>query len=239
MDAGTGKSCTSPVAVITGATGAIGGAVARDLARTHVVWLIGRDRDRLEHRAPEIGDAKLWVLNLANTQSTVIVPPELDRVDVLVLSAGLWSGDRIENTPAAKWQEVFAVNLFGHAALTAALLPLLRSAHGRVILLGSTATTGSPARRAAFTASKAALSVFGHALHEEERDQGVQVTEVIPGRVASRTQERVRAAEGEAYDPEDYMTPEVIAGVIRSAIDTAPVAHVESVVVRPVYRRLS
>ena len=128
------------------------------------------------------------------------------------------------------------MNLLGHAALSTALLPLLRSAHGRVILLGSTATTGSPANRAAFTASKAALSVFGHALHEEERDNGVQVTEIIPGRVASRTQERVRAAEGGTYDPEDYLAPEVIAAVVRSAIDTAPVAHLESVVVRPVYR---
>lgn len=230
------EDATRPVAVISGATGAIGGAIARDLATTHAVWIVGRNRERLVRRASEVAGAETWLLDFAKIHEDITLPQALVRVDVLVLAAGLWSGDTIANTTVADWYEIFAVNLFGQAALTGALLPLLRSSQGRVVVLGSTATKGSPATRAAYTASKAALDVFGRALHEEERDNGVQVIEIIPGRVASLTQEKIRAAEGGSFDPADYLAPEVIAMIVRQAIDMAPAAHLESVVVRPVYR---
>lgn len=229
-------SAERPVAVVTGATGGIGGSIAQNLSRTHDLWLVGRNVAALQSSADQLPRARSWALDLGAERPRIDLPDDLDRLDVLVLAAGTWSGGRIESTPGEVWRGMFTTNLFGHIELTRMLLPCLRTAAGRVVIISSTAVTGSPATRAPYAASKLALGAFGQALHEEERDNGVQVSTVVLGRVATRMQESVCAAEGQEYKPENYVKPSIVADAVRWIVDAAPEAHVSSLVLQPPYR---
>lgn len=223
----------TPTALVVGATGGIGAAIARELGRTHAVWLAGRDQARLDAEAQKMGARGTWVVDLAAPTCAPSLPEELTTIDVLVLAAGAWAFGSTAETDDAVWRDVFAVNLFGQVAVTRCALPALRTRGGRVIVVNSTAIFGSPGRRAVYASSKAALKVFAEALHEEERAHGIQVTSLYPGRVATAMQEAVTRSEGGEYAPENYLTPETFARTARIAVDLDPDAHIAELTVRP------
>ncbi|WP_022882145.1 SDR family NAD(P)-dependent oxidoreductase [Gryllotalpicola ginsengisoli] len=222
-----------PSAAVIGATGGIGAAITAELARTHDVWATARQPGATGQLGAGI---RPWRLDLAAPAAEVSVPAELESLAVLVLAAGAWSAGPVAAATDDDWHDTFAVNLFGQVAVTRALLPALRRGRGRVIVINSTAVQGSPGGRSAYTASKAALDVFARALHEEERDNGVQVSNIYPGRVATDMQKAVAISEGGAYVPERCLSPEAVAQTVRFVVDLAPVAHVAELVVRPPYR---
>lgn len=222
-----------PTAVITGATGGIGGAIAMELSRTHDVWLAGRDAYRLNESASRLGAARTWLIEQSGD---TVPPPTLDRVDVLVLAAGAWSAGWISETDTSAWQRMFEANVFGPVAVARALQPALRNARGRVVVFSSTAVDGSPAGRAAYAASKAALETFARALHAEERENGVAVTTVVPGRVATEMLKRVTVSEGGSYDATAALAPSLVAEVVRTIIDAADDLYVARIVLQPPHR---
>ncbi|NKQ52207.1 SDR family oxidoreductase [Amycolatopsis sp. K13G38] len=227
-----------PVAVIIGATGGIGRAVADGLADRYTLWLAGRDEAALKTMAAAMPDACHWTIDLAAPEDTgVVVPGELTSVDLLVHCAGVFERDTIHDMPERKWREVFAVNLFGVVEVTRNLLPGLRAAQGRVIVVNSTVVTGAPAGRAAYAASKQALRVFAEALHTEELGNGVRVTSIYPGRVATGMQRAVRRTEGGPFQPDRYLAPESVASAVFSVLSAPPDAHLTEFVLQPVWHR--
>jgi NADP-dependent 3-hydroxy acid dehydrogenase YdfG len=225
-----------PTAVVCGATGGIGRAIVRQLSSSHRLWLMGRNLEQLDLLAADCEAARSWVLDLDAIGDQLLAPADITEVDVLVLCAGVWAGGPARATPAGTWRDVFEVNVFGQVALTRALLDGLRAACGRVVIISSTALRGTPANRAAYTASKAALEVFGRALHEEERDRGVQVGVVYAGRVATDMQRAVRRSERGQFRPQDYLPPSAIAQAVAALLDAAPSADIAEMVVRPRYQ---
>ena len=153
------------------------------------------------------------------------MPSQLSRLSLLVHCAGLFVSGTIADTSIEVWQDVFGTNLFGLVEVTRLLLPALRDTRGRIIVVNSTAVSGSPAKRAAYAASKVALKTFTEALHQEELDNGIRVTNVFPGRVATKTQRAVRTAEGGSYDPQSYLSAASVAAAILGSLRTRGFAH--------------
>jgi NADP-dependent 3-hydroxy acid dehydrogenase YdfG len=119
------------------------------------------------------------------------------------------------------------------AELTRLLLPALRAARGRVVLVNSGQGKNSRAHWGPYAASKHALRAFADVLRAEEEPHGLRVTSVYPGRTATDMQRAVRAAEGGSYDPAAYLRPEVVADAVRYAATAPRDAHLAELDVKP------
>lgn len=125
-------------------------------------------------------------------------------LDALVNNAGLSADGPVELLPIADLREAFAVNVFGAVAVTQAVLPLLRQARGRIVNMGGAAGRVPMPMYGALSASKAALDSISDVLRMELRHQGVAVTYIEPGALATDFLNRsagVRAERGYAGEP--------------------------------------
>ncbi|GGM67250.1 short chain dehydrogenase [Longimycelium tulufanense] len=222
-----------PIALVTGATRGIGSAVAHALAPTHDLLLGGRDRARLDELAGELRSARPWPVDLTDFTALAATTTGIERLDVLVHSAGLAELGTIEETPAEVWRRTMEVNLVAVVELTRLLLPALRASHGHVVLLNSGSGLRANPNWGAYAASKFALRAFGDVLRAEEAEHGIRVTSVHPGRTATDMQRSVREQEGGEFDPGQYLRPESVAAAVVSAVTASRDAHVTEVVIRP------
>ena len=207
------------LALVTGATGSIGGAIVDGLLeRGMSVTAVGRSEAELSalgrrsHVTPVSWDMALQTA----------VPDELadlGRLDVLVHAAGVADVVSIESTPSSAWTSVFEVNVASAARLTAAALPGLRAAQGHIIFLNSSPGLSAVPRWSGYLATKAALREFADVLREEEAERGVKVTTVSPSGTATDLLRKVRQAFGTSYDPDRLITPASTAALILSVLD--------------------
>lgn len=218
-----------PIALITGASRGIGAAVARALAPTHDLLLGGRDRGALESLCAELPGARPWTVELtAVTEGDVA---GIDRLDVLVHSAGVATLGRVAEAPAEAWRRTLEVNVVAVAELTRLLLPALRAARGQVVLINSGSGLRANPGWAPYAASKFALRAFADALRQEE--PSLRVTSIYPGRVDTEMQRGIRAHEQGAYEPEKYLRVESVAQAVVTAVTAPPDAHLTDITVRP------
>jgi NAD(P)-dependent dehydrogenase (short-subunit alcohol dehydrogenase family) len=119
----------------------------------------------------------------------------------LVNNAGIPVVGPVEALPLDRWRHQFEVNLFGQIAVTRAVLPLLRVAKGRVVLVSSIAGLVGQPFLAPYAASKHALEALGDALRLELLPDGIGVTLIEPGAIKTpiwrRGEENTKAAEDE------------------------------------------
>ena len=189
------------VTVLTGATGGIGGEVARRLAAEgHVLVLPGRSRERSEGLCRELRASSgnphvYWVsCDLASLESVRRAADEIDaalpRIDVLINNAGIFGGGReiIDG-----FERHLLVNYLSPFLLTHRLLPKLEQARGRIVnVAGETARFGTlrlddlnRSRRfsvlGAYAQTKLALICFARTLAEQLEGRGVDVVSLTPG----------------------------------------------------------
>ncbi|OHU99351.1 SDR family oxidoreductase [Mycobacterium talmoniae] len=219
-----------PTALITGAAGGIGAAIATALAPTHTLLLSGRPSARLDALATRLG-ATTWPMDLTDTDTIEAATETIDSLDVLVHNAGVMVPGRVAESHADEWRATFEVNVVGAVALTLALLPALRSGEGRVVFVNSGAGRKVSAGMAAYSASKFALRAFADSLRDDE--PSLRVTTVYPGRVDTDMQRDLVAFEGGDYDPARFLRPETVAAVVAQAVTAPPDAHVHEIVLRP------
>lgn len=210
---------TTSTALVTGATSGIGRAIAAALAATHHVHLIGRNRGALDELAEVLPSAEVHVADLADGAQFAGIAGGIDRLDVLVHSAGVLHMGSTEDLDPAQWRESLEVNVLAPVELTRVLLPALRRASGQVILINSGLGHRSIAGSGAYSASKFALRAFADALRQEEAENGVRVTSIHPGRVATPMQEQLRAWEGLPYDGDAWIRPEQVADAVLTAVN--------------------
>jgi NADP-dependent 3-hydroxy acid dehydrogenase YdfG len=224
-------------ALVTGASGGVGAAIARAFGSTHDLLLGGRDSHTLEELASTLPSARPWVVDLTDLEAVAKATAQVDCHDVLVHSAGSWEPGRVSETTPGTWRRLFDINVFAVAELTRLLLPALRAAQGRVILINSSAGKHVSPARGAYAASKFALRAYGDALHAEEAENGVRVTSIYPGRVATDMQRGVRDDEGGPFEPKKYLAPESVALAVLT-VATAPAdTHVKEIVIQPTLGR--
>lgn len=221
-------------ALITGASGGIGAAIAAALAPTHTVLLAGRPSARLDAVAERLG-APTWPLDLTDLNGIEAAAEVLAELDVLVHNAGVAYAGRVDESTPEQWRASFDVNVTGAVALTQALLPALRSARGQVVFINSGAGINVSPGLAAYSASKFALRAFADSLRADE--PLLRVTSIHPGRVDTEMQRDLVAYEGGDYDPSRFLSAETVARITAEAVNAPDDAHVHEVIVRPRPRR--
>jgi NADP-dependent 3-hydroxy acid dehydrogenase YdfG len=219
-----------PTALITGAGGALGAAIATALAPTHTLLLAGRPSERLDAVAEKLG-APTWPLDLTDAASIEAGAEVLTKLDVLVHNAGVSYPGRVAKSTPDEWRDSMEVNVVGPVALTLALLPALREARGQVVFINSGAGRTASPGMASYSASKFALRAFADSLRADE--PALRVTSIHPGRFASEMQRELIAYEGRDYDPSAFMSPATVAEVVANVVATPADGHVYEVVIRP------
>ncbi len=219
-----------PTALITGASGGIGSAIATALAPTHTLLLAGRPSDRLDAVAERLG-ATTFPLDLTDTDEIAASCEIVDELDVLVHNAGVSIPGRVAESSVEEWRITFGVNVFGAVALTLTLLPALRSARGRVVFVNSGSGRKASPTMASYSASKFAQRAFADSLRESEPQ--LRVTSIFPGRTDTGMQRELVAFEGGEYDPDNFLRPETVAAAVANAVATPPDGHLHEIVLRP------
>jgi NADP-dependent 3-hydroxy acid dehydrogenase YdfG len=219
-----------PTAMITGASGGVGSAIADALAPTHTLFLAGRPSARLDAIAESFG-ATTWPVDFEDLDEIPAVVEPIVELDVLIHNAGVAYPGRVAESTVDEWRATMGVNVVGAVALTLALLPALRAAGGHVVFINSGAGINASPGLASYTASKFALRGFADSLRNDE--PSLRVTSVHPGRISTVMQEGLVAYEGGDYDPSRYLQPDTVAKVVADAVNAPPDAHIHEVVVRP------
>ncbi len=173
------------VVVVTGSSGGIGSAiVARFTAAGERV--VGLDLvDGVDVTRPD---------DCAAAAGRIVA--EHGRIDVLCNNAGVGAvGDVVSSTPA-DWERVFAVNVFGVANMSRAVLPVMRAAgRGAVVNTCSVVASVGLVDRAVYSASKGAVLALTRAMAVDEVGYGIRVNCVSPGTVSSPWVQRTVAAQ--------------------------------------------
>ena len=220
-------------ALITGAGGGLGAAIAEALAPDYALLLAGRPSPRLEEVAARFG-ATVWAIDLAYCDA--ITPPAgLTALDVLVHNAGVAFPGRVAESTPEQWRTSFEVNVTGAVALTVALLPALRAARGQVVFINSGAGLRASPGLASYSASKSALTSFADSLRADE--PLLRVTSIHPGRIDTAMQRGLVAYEDRPYDPAEFLSPHTVAAAVAAAVATPPDGETQQVVLRPRGRR--
>ena len=174
----------TPVALITGAAGGIGGAaMARFLAGGWKVAAVDIDNtnDAVDTR-PIAADLR----NVQNCRDAVAEAAEWGgRLDAVVNAAGVWTEGPSAATTEDEWDRVVDINLKGLYFVCSAAIPHLTATRGCIINMSSDAGVQGNAGAAVYCASKGAVSNLTRALALELAPVGVRVNAVCPGDVDS------------------------------------------------------
>ena len=219
-----------PTALITGAGGGIGSAIAAALAPTHSLLMAGRPSDRLDAVAERLG-ATTFPLDLTDADEIECTCEIVDELDVLVHNAGVSIPGHVAESNVDEWRATFAVNVFGPVELTLTLLPALRRARGQVVFINSGSGRNVSPGMASYSASKFALRAFADSLRADEPE--LRVTTIYPGRTDTDMQRELVEFEGGTYEPGNFLKPETVAAAVANVVATPPDGHVHEVVLRP------
>ena len=188
--------------VVTGASTGLGAATARELARKgfHVLAGIRRKADadalRTDGIEPHILDITVDS-DVAAIADRVARDPLHRPLRALINNAGIAINAPVETLPLAEWRRQFEVNLFGHIAMTQALLPALLISSGTVVNISSVGGKVVLPTYGAYAGSKFALEAVSDALRREVAELGIKVVVVEPGAVKTEMAERgIATAEG-------------------------------------------
>lgn len=174
-------------ALITGATGGIGGAIAKALHGAGAqVAISGSKVEKLSALAPELSGAVPIACDLSklDTVENLIKEAEekLGGLDILVCNAGVTKDNLTLRMKDEEWQQVIDVNLTASFKLTrAAMRGMLKRRHGRIIFITSVVGwTGNPGQ-ANYCASKAGLTGMAKSLAQEVASRNITVNCIAPG----------------------------------------------------------
>ena len=215
--------------VVTGTSGAIGGAVARELRRRHPgarLSLVDVAPAPSEALAASLGgDVAVWPCDLADPGQ---VPALLDTarrafgpVLGLVNAAGFMEVRRFERLPWARAEALLAVDLLSPLRLMHEAVPeMLDAGRGFVVNVTSMAGKVTLSGCAFYCAAKAGLSMASEIARKELAPRGVSVVTVYPGAVASALESRARDQYGRALMSRLVPTgqPDVLAEKIMAAV---------------------
>jgi len=183
---------TGRKALVTGATGGLGGAIARTLhAQGANVAISGTRAEALEALAAELGERVVIApCNLSDKDSVEALVPtaeeKLGGLDILVNNAGITRDNLFMRLKDEDWDSVLAVNLTAAFRLSrAAVKSMMRRRYGRIVAIGSVvATTGNPGQ-GNYAAAKAGLIGMSKALAAEVASRNITVNVVAPGFIES------------------------------------------------------
>ncbi len=183
---------TGRTALVTGASGGLGGAIARALhAQGATVALSGTRREALEALAAELGDlAHSAPCDLADPAAAEALVPaveaDLGSLDIVVNNAGMTRDGLLVRMKDADWESVLEVNLTAAFRLSrAALKGMMRRRHGRIINITSVVGVSGNPGQANYAAAKAGMIGMSKSLAAEVATRGITVNCIAPGFIQS------------------------------------------------------
>lgn len=203
---------------ITGASSGIGEALAVAWAKTGAkLVLSARRRDELERVAKACGGAEVLIhpLDLGSGSDfegdVRAVLAKFGRLDVVVHNGGISQRAAVKDTQLDVHRKVMEVNYFGAIALTkAALPPMLEAKRGHFVVISSVMGKIGTPHRSAYAASKHALHGYYDCLRAEVAGDGVHVTLICPGFVATNVSKNALKGDG---TPTNKSTEEITNGM--------------------------
>jgi NADP-dependent 3-hydroxy acid dehydrogenase YdfG len=232
-------SLNEAVALVAGASGDIGRAIAFDLLGAGAeVFMLGRSMARLVQPPPPEDfreNCRFIVADLTDDDAIARVNiATLSRscLDVLALSTGTYERS---NEPAVFGRQI-AANVVGPYALLQRLLPLLIKAKGQVVFINSTQALRAAAGLGQYAATKHAVKAVADSLRDEVNANGVRVLSLFLGRTASERQRAIFAAEGRPYPPERLIQPADVAELVLSLLRLPRTSEVTDILLRPMQK---
>jgi NAD(P)-dependent dehydrogenase (short-subunit alcohol dehydrogenase family) len=176
-------------ALVTGSTGGIGYATARELARLGAVVAInGRTAKRVDAAIAQLksevpgGEFSAAPGDLANAEGAAAVIRALPYVDILVNNAGIFEPKRFFEIPDTDWLRFFEVNVLAGIRLARHYTPLMvKRSWGRVVFISSESGLQIPAEMVHYGMTKTAELAVARGLAETVTGTGVTVNSVLPG----------------------------------------------------------
>ncbi|MCQ0092236.1 3-oxoacyl-[acyl-carrier-protein] reductase [Roseovarius sp. M141] len=183
---------TGKTALITGASGGIGGAIARALhGAGATVGLSGTRTEPLEALAAELGvHAHVLPCNLSDKDAVEALPKQaiaaMGSLDILVNNAGITRDQIFMRMSDDEWQSVLDVNLTSTMRLCRGVMrPMMKARWGRIINISSiVGATGNPGQ-ANYAASKAGVIGLTKSIAYEVASRGITANAVAPGFIAT------------------------------------------------------
>ena len=238
------QALASEVAVVTGASGGVGAAIAVALAkRGATIFAVGRNREALDRTLTAVrrySDGTACAIDLTAEDQMRELRLWLEaagRVDILIHSAGAFQQQILADAPVRDLDSLYAVNVRAPYFLTQQLVPFLIAARGQVVFINSSA--GLSARRpdtGQYAATKHALKAIADSLREEVNPKGIRVLTLYLGRTATPMQEALFQLEGREYHPELLLQPEDVATLLVHALMLPRTAEVTDISVRPMIK---
>lgn len=192
---------------ITGASGGIGEALARELAADGAILILSarreaeliRVRDSLAHAQQHL----LLPLDITDpnaiTAAISTIKEKIGGLDWLINNAGISQRSLIMDTLLTTERKLFEVDYFAQINLTRSALPLLLAdGGGKVVFISSVAGLVGTQYRGSYSAAKAALHLWANSLRAELFDQGLQVATIFPGFVHTQVSHNALTGDGSA-----------------------------------------
>jgi 3-oxoacyl-[acyl-carrier protein] reductase len=196
---------TGKCALVTGASGGIGAAIAKALHdRGATIALSGTRRDALEAVAAELGNERVHIVtaNLSDRDSVAGLVPAAEaamgQIDILVNNAGLTRDNLSMRMKDDEWDAVLQVNLTAAFQLSKACLRgMMKRRFGRIVGITSiVGVTGNPGQ-ANYAASKAGMIGMSKSMAGEVASRGITVNTVAPGFIATAMTDELPDAQKE------------------------------------------
>ncbi|QGX98616.1 3-oxoacyl-[acyl-carrier-protein] reductase [Roseovarius faecimaris] len=216
---------TGKTALVTGASGGIGGAIARAMhGAGATVGLSGTRVEPLEALAAELGSrAHVLPCNLSDAEAVDALPKQaaeaMGSVDILVNNAGITRDQIFMRMSDEEWQSVIDVNLTSSMRLCRGVMrPMMKARWGRIINISSiVGATGNPGQ-VNYAASKAGMVGMTKSIAYEVASRGITANAVAPGFIATAMTDKLtddQKAKINAQIPAARMgTPEEIAAAV-------------------------
>jgi|SRR5690625_106660 len=231
-------------AIVTGASSGLGRACSIALVEKGVtVYGLARSGDRLDELHSELGEPFVPVrLDVTDSEG---LSSWVDRTftegqmtpDILINNAGLAHFDQVENLPLEKWQEMIDTNLNGTFYLTRLVVPMMKANPEvcHIINIVSIAGLLGTPRMSGYNASKFAVRGFSEALFKELRHDGIKVSALFPGSIATEFFKRAQGQENHPY----MLMPEDVTATILHLLETPDQFLINEITLRPLKPRPS
>jgi NADP-dependent 3-hydroxy acid dehydrogenase YdfG len=230
---------THQIALITGASGGIGRAVALSFAQAGIeLLLVSRSIEKLQAVQQEVtalgGKAQIYALDLSLVgqvqKEIAAIVEQIGKIDILVNNAGMGYTGSIADTSLEDWQQVIDLNLTSAFQCMQGVLPLMRQQHqGTIVNIASIAAKQFFPGWGAYSVSKAGLVALSQTLAIEEPD--LRVITICPGAVNTDIWDS--ATVKVSLNRAAMLTPEAVAQTVLHTVSLPPGAVITELTLMP------